>query len=238
MAELCVVPTGDLVPIPDGLSDETAAALGLSAVAAWMSLTWRAGLQPGEQVLVLGAGGAVGQVAVQAARLLGARRVVAVCRSPEAQKRATDDGADVVVPLHDSDTPADLAERLRQALDGGVDVVIDPVFGIPATAATHVLAPHARIVNLGGAASESATFTSASLRSTSASLLGYTNNALTPAQRRQALTEIFSHAANGALHVAHTVTPLTDITSTWSTGAGTPASRPVIRIGTKPNTTG
>ena len=63
------------------VGDAELAALGLSAVAAWMSLTWRARLQAGERVLVLGGGGAVGQVAIGAARILGADRVVAACRS-------------------------------------------------------------------------------------------------------------------------------------------------------------
>ncbi|GAA1007256.1 NADPH:quinone reductase [Acrocarpospora pleiomorpha] len=234
-ADLCAVPTTDLVPIPDGTRDETAAALGLSAVAAWMALTWRAALRPGEQVLVLGAGGTVGQVAVQAARLLGARRVVAVCRSPHSQALATKNGADAVVPLHPDDTPDTLTPRLRQALDGLADVVIDPVFGIPATAAAQVLALGARIVNLGSAAAESATFTSATLRGNTASLLGYTNNALTPTQRHTALTEIFNHAATGALSVDHTLTPLADIAPAWTSQAtGTTPRRIVVQLSDVP----
>ena len=72
------------------------AALGMSGVAAWMCLTARARLQPGERVLVLGGGGAVGQAAIGAAQVLGAGRVVAVARSPEAQERARRAGADEV----------------------------------------------------------------------------------------------------------------------------------------------
>ena len=84
-AELCAVADDDVVPVAADVPDPALAALGLSGVAAWMALTWRAGLLPGETVLVLGAGGAVGQAAVGAARLLGAGRVVAVCRSEPAQ---------------------------------------------------------------------------------------------------------------------------------------------------------
>src|SRR5690349_16348900 len=65
MAEYCLVEETALLALPDGVDDDLVAALGLSAIAAWMSLTWRGKLQPGEQVLVLGASGAVGQVAVQ-----------------------------------------------------------------------------------------------------------------------------------------------------------------------------
>jgi NADPH:quinone reductase-like Zn-dependent oxidoreductase len=75
MAELCVAREDSVVPLPAAVSDDLAAALGLSAIAAWMTLSWRGGLKPGEHVLVLGASGTVGQVGIQAARLLGAGRV-------------------------------------------------------------------------------------------------------------------------------------------------------------------
>jgi NADPH:quinone reductase-like Zn-dependent oxidoreductase len=97
LAEHCAVAAADLVPIGGEVPDAVAAALGLSAVAAWMALTWRAALQPGERVLVLGAEGAVGQVAVGAARVLGASRVVAVCRPGRSVDRALRAGADEVV---------------------------------------------------------------------------------------------------------------------------------------------
>ncbi|HEU5349352.1 MAG TPA: zinc-binding alcohol dehydrogenase family protein, partial [Ktedonobacterales bacterium] len=72
MATFCVIDESAALPLPEGVADDLVASLGLSAIAAWMALTWRGRLQPGEQVLVLGASGAVGQVAVQAARILGA----------------------------------------------------------------------------------------------------------------------------------------------------------------------
>src|SRR5256885_15644201 len=80
MALYCVIDESSALVLPDQVDDDLAAALGLSAIAAWMALTWRGHLQSGEQVLVLGASGAVGQVAVQAAKLLGAGRVIAASR--------------------------------------------------------------------------------------------------------------------------------------------------------------
>ena len=82
------------------------AALGLSAVAAWMALTFRGGLAAGERVLVLGAGGVVGQAAVQLARSAGAGRIVAAARGERARERALALGADVAVPLGDTDDMA------------------------------------------------------------------------------------------------------------------------------------
>lgn len=213
LAERCVVPDDDVLPLDPGLPDAAAAALGMSAVAAWMALTERARLQPGELVVVLGGGGAVGQVAIAAAGLLGAARVVAVCRSAPAAARAERAGADAVVILGgDVD---DFTARLREVTGGGADVVVDPLFGIAATAACRVLAERGRLVNLGGAAGDLAEFSSAVLRSRSADVLGYTNNALRPEQRRQALADVFRHAAAGRLAVAHEELPLAEATAAW-----------------------
>jgi NADPH:quinone reductase-like Zn-dependent oxidoreductase len=213
LAERCAVPDEAVVPVPDGVADADAAALGMSAVAAWMALTARAQLSAGERVVVLGGGGTVGQVAVTAAKLLGAERVVAVCRSAAAEERARRAGADEVVQL-DPDVDR-LTERLRESAGGGVDVVVDPVFGVAATAATRVLAPYGRLVNLGGMGGDVAEFSSAVLRSRTASVLGYTNAMLSPEQQRSALEAVLGHAAAGRLSVAHERLPLTEVADAW-----------------------
>ena len=213
LAERCAVPDDAVVPLPDGVSDVDAAALGLSAVAAWMCLTDRGRLQPGETVLVLGAGGAVGQVAVSAAKALGAGRVVAVARSEAAQHRARERGADAVVPLT-GDVDA-LTAAVSDACGGSVDVVVDPVFGTAATAASRLLAPRGRLVNLGGASGDVAEFSSAVLRSRTAEVLGYTNATLTPAERARALESVFALAAEGRLRVAHEELPLSEVGTAW-----------------------
>jgi NADPH:quinone reductase-like Zn-dependent oxidoreductase len=213
LAERCRVPDEDVVPLPDGVPDTVAAALGMAGVAAWMSLTERARVQPGERVVVLGAGGTVGQLAVGLAALLGAARVVGVCRSEVAQARAAAAGADEVVPLS-ADVDA-LTTRLQDAVDGAADVVVDTVFGVAATAACRVLAPFGRLVNIGGLSGDTAAFSSAVLRSRTASVLGYTNALLTADQRRAALDVVFGHAAAGRIAVAHEVLPLAEAPEAW-----------------------
>ncbi|MGY1812636.1 zinc-binding dehydrogenase [Blastococcus sp. SYSU D00820] len=213
LAEVCAVPDADVVPLPGDVPEVPLAAVGLSGVAAWMALTWRGRFAEGERVLVLGGGGAVGQAAVGAARVLGASRVVAVARSAGARDRAATAGADAVVELAgDADT---LTERLRAALDGAVDVVVDPVFGTAATAASRLLAPGGRLVTLGGASGDEAVFSSAVLRGRSAEVLGYTNNALTPDQRRSAVTALARAVGAGRIGVAHAVRPLAEVTDVW-----------------------
>ena len=120
---------------------------------------------------------------------------MAVCRSEEAQERARQAGADAVVPLTgDVDS---LTARFQDACNGKADVVVDPVFGIAATAASRVLAEGGRLVNLGGASGDAAQLSSSVLRSKSLQVSGYTNNALTPEERAAALTAVAGHAADG-----------------------------------------
>lgn len=215
MAELCVVPAAGVVALPDGgVDDVVLAALGLSGVAAWQALGWRAGLRPGESVVVLGAGGAVGQAAIGAARAQGAGRVVAVCRPGDSAVRAAAQGPDAVVEIGDRD-PSALSEALLDALPGRADVVVDPVFGWVAEAAVRVMAPGGRLVNLGGSAADVATVSSALLRGSGLSLLGYTNNALRPEQRAEALGAIAALAAEGRIGVAHAARPLGEVEDVW-----------------------
>jgi NADPH:quinone reductase len=228
MAEWCVIDEASALPLPDDVADDLAAALGLSAIAAWMTLTWRGGLRPGEHVLVLGASGAVGQVAVQVAGLLGAGQVTAACRDAAGRERALGLGASAVADSAGDDAQA-VAARLAAAAEGPVDLVIDPVWGTPAEAALRVLAPHGRLVNLGSAAGSLASLASAGLRSGTLSVLGYTNNALTRDQRSQALAEVLGHAAAGRLTIDRETVPLSQAAEGWSR-SGLPPYRRVVLV--------
>ena len=224
LAQWCAASDADVVPLDGGVPDELAAAFGLSGVAAWMALSWRARLQPGERVLVLGGGGAVGQIGIGVARVLGASTVVAMAR-PHSVARAEAAGADVVVPLEGE------VDLLAAALaeHGPYDVVLDPVHAIAAEAASRSLAELGRLVNLGGAGGDRATYSSSVLRSRTASVLGYTNNALSADQRRDAITAVLGHAAAGRVRMAYDVHPLDDVERVWeSEVAGTAAVRSVF----------
>ncbi len=209
------VPEADLVPLAYDVPPGLVAALGLSAIAAWMALTWRGELRHGEQVIVLGAGGTVGQVAVQEARLRGARRVIAGVRSEAGADRARRRGADAVVRL-DTDDLADLAGRFGEACDGPADLVIDPLFGVPAAAALRSLGQYGRLVQLGSSAGETSPMDSSTLRGRSLKLLGYTNNELTAEQRARALNALLEQAAAGRLTVDFEVVPLDHVAHAWA----------------------
>ncbi|MEU4424013.1 zinc-binding alcohol dehydrogenase family protein [Actinoplanes sp. NPDC024001] len=231
MAGAVAVPEVDVVPLPGNVPLTAVAALGLSAVAAHSALTRTGSLVEGEQVLVLGGGGVVGQSAIQLARLAGARRVIAVARSAVARDRALELGAAAAVPLDADDDVPTLAARLRAATDGPLDLVLDPVFGVPAAAALRVLRPGGRLVNLGGSAAPTAPFDSATLRAGSLRILGYTNNALTVAERAESLTVVAEHAAAGRLAVAHEVVPLEQVREGWERqAAGVAGGRVVLTV--------
>jgi NADPH2:quinone reductase len=229
MREVATAVERDVVALPAEADPALVAALGLSGIAAWMSLTWRGELAAGEQVLVLGAGGVVGQAAVQLARTAGARRVVAAARSATARERTGGLEPDALVEIDGADDADTLAAKIRAACDGPLDLVIDPLYGIPAAAALRVLRPHGRLVNLGGSAGEEAPITSSLLRGQSLRVLGYTNNSLTPEQRRDALQKVVEEATAGRLHVAHEVVPLREATDAWNRqSSGDTAGRIVL----------
>jgi NADPH:quinone reductase len=227
MAELCVADESAVVLLPDGVSDVQVAALGLSAIAAWMALSWRGGLQPGEHVLVLGASGTVGQVGVQAARLLGAGRVIAACRDAHGRDRAAELGADAVADLAGGDLDV-LAGRLADACAGRLDLVLDPVWGLPAEAALRTLSPNGRLVNLGSSAGSHASVSSATVRAAMLSVLGYTNNRLSLPQKAAALEEILGHAAAGRLTADHEALPLARADEGWARCGQAPYRKAVL----------
>lgn len=228
MAAFCVIEESAALPLPEGVPDDLVAALGLSAIAAWMALTWRGKFQPGEQVLVLGASGAVGQVAVQAARLLGAGRVIAASRDQTALERALTRGADAVVDLSGDDVD-EIHRRIVAACDGPLHLVIDPVWGLPAEAAGRALGYEGRLVNIGSASGPTARFESATVRSRLHNILGYTNNALSPEQKAQALSAVLAHAAAGRCTVDRETIPLARAGEAWELQAAS-ARRKLILV--------
>src|SRR5215207_2173556 len=144
-AERTALRPGDGYPLPEGLDPALAVCLGVSGLAAWLSLEWRGRLAEGERVLVLGASGVVGQIGVQAAKLLGAGRVVAAARSEDGLERARALGADATVQLGQAQQDQ-LAAELREAAGGdGFDLVLDPLWGEPAVAALAALKPFGRL---------------------------------------------------------------------------------------------
>jgi NADPH:quinone reductase-like Zn-dependent oxidoreductase len=122
-AEYVVAPIASLVPIPDGVSSEGAAAVTLATLTAWHLVVTRGKVQPGEEVLVMAAGSGIGSAALQIARLCGAR-VIATAGSDHKLERARELGADATVN-YASGCYADDVKRLTNGR--GVDAVVDHI---------------------------------------------------------------------------------------------------------------
>lgn len=230
LAETAIVPEERLVELPDEVDDGLAIALGVAGQAAWLGLEWRAGLRPGEHVVVLGASGTVGEVGVQAARLLGAGRVVAAARSDEGLRHAETLGADAVVRLGDRPR-AEIAAAIDEAAEGRVDVVLDPLWGEPGLAALDACSPGARVVQLGSAAAAEQPFNPASLRGRLVDILAFSSSAVPVGIRLAAYRRSLDHAGRGELSARVEELPLAEAPRAWERQRQSPNAKLVLRIG-------
>lgn len=221
MAERTVVPRAFTFPIPENVDDATAAALPNPGISAWLSLAYRAKLVRGENVLILGATGITGKLAVRIAKLLGAARVVAAGRNEEVLKTLTDLGADATISL--ALPPPELSDAfLRESGPSGFQVVIDYVWGSPAEAFLAAITRkefaaiqcETRFVQVGESAAPTITLPAAVLRSTALTILGTAG--IPP---RDVLVEAFQHvmayAAKGTLHIDTEKIALANIENAW-----------------------
>jgi NADPH:quinone reductase-like Zn-dependent oxidoreductase len=219
LAERAVVSQSQTVPIPDSVPDGVAAALGTPGIAAYLALTRRAQLKAGETVLILAASGVLGSCAVQVARLLGAGRIVAGARDEQQLARAPELGADATVDLKQTDG---LSDRIREASGGQLNVVIDPVWGVPGVAALEAMSPFGRSVQLGQAAGPEAVVKSGILRGRYLSILGFTNFLVPWEEQAAAYRTLIDWATSGKLKVAFEVLPLEAAPDAWKRQAGSP----------------
>ncbi|MCY4371206.1 MAG: zinc-binding alcohol dehydrogenase family protein [bacterium] len=204
-------PESALVDIGEDADAATAAALGTAALAGWLPITWTAKLQPGETALVLGATGAAGSIAVQAARIAGAAKVVAVGRNPE-RLAALEAMADAVVSLEGDD----LAGRLQAACGDGADVVFDALWGAPLEAALTATRLGARVVHIGDAAGGTATVVSGLVRGRQMTIKGYSNFGIPRDETVATYLTMVDLATAGDLTLPVTTTPLSEIASAWA----------------------
>jgi NADPH:quinone reductase-like Zn-dependent oxidoreductase len=211
LAELVPVPDRAGFPVPAGLAPGLAAALGVAGLAGWVALDHHGHLQPGETVLILGAGGAAGQLAVQSARILGAGRVVGAARGP-ALEQAAGRGADAVVDLADDQA---IDAGLGAAAPGGYDVIVDFLWGGLAPHAMNHATVGARYIQVGSSAGPASTINAPAVRNKLLTLVGQ-GMAATPAEvRRSAYAHLMRHAIDGRLILDLEQTRLADISQTW-----------------------
>jgi len=206
MAEKTLVRDALCLPVPDAVSDVVAAAIlnpGQSPIGA---LRTRAGLQRGETVLINGATGTTGQVAVQIAKHLGAERVIVTGRSTGALARLVELGADTAIDL--TADPQDVQDMLAAHFaDGGIDIVVDYLSGPPtqtvlaAIASGHKAAKPVRYVIAGTSAAASTNVPTSVLGSASVVLMGAGIGAVRVPEILQASTEALQIADSAHLQI-------------------------------------
>lgn len=208
LAEQVTVPADLPLRLPDGVDPAVAAGLGIAGIAGWVPVAWKARVTPDDRVLVLGATGTVGRIAVQAARALGAAVVVGASRTP----------ADSVVPL----------EEIGDAFGAeGFTVCIDPLWGEALAAALAFAAPGARIVHLGQSAGPEAPLRSADVRGKQLEILGHSNFGLTAGDRDRAYLELLDQVRAGRIDLGLETYPLDRVGEAWER-QGTPGRGKVV----------
>jgi NADPH:quinone reductase-like Zn-dependent oxidoreductase len=217
LAERTVVPAHAFAPIPDGIDPVLATVLATAVTA--MSLTTAAGLAPGETVLIQGATGVAGRLAVQVARLLGAGRIVATGRDPVKLAEVRALGADEVIDTAVPD--AELAEAFSAARGAGYDVVLDYLWGRPTEILLRTLVPESftfppptRLIQVGEAAGAELTVTAAALRTSGVEIYGAAKG-LNAETMGEVYGRIVDWARSGRLTFAVNVVPLRDIENAW-----------------------
>ena len=221
MAQRTVVRRAFTFPVPEGVGDDIAAALPNPGISAWLSLAFRAKLAPGESVLILGATGVTGKLAITIAKLLGAGRVVAAGRNQQVLRTLHGLGADATIDLG---APAkDLSESYVWAAgQAGFQVVIDYVWGRPAEAFLAAITrkefaaikSELRFVQAGESAGPTISLPAAVLRSTAVTILG-TGGIPTHDILVGAFEQVMAHAARGVLHIETERVPLAGIEAAW-----------------------
>ena len=220
MADQAVVDVRRVVELPDGTDVAKVAAAMNPAMSSWVALRRRVPIEPGQGVLVLGATGNAGLMAVQIARLLGAGRVVGAGRDPGRLGALTSLGADEVVPLTDDQ---DATDRALGAAAGEVDIVIDYVWGRPAERAIMALlvarADRSRAMNwiqIGAMAGPTIELPSVALRSANFRIQGNGQGAVSTAAYLAELPSLVGEINAGAIAVKPNTVPLADVEAIWA----------------------
>jgi NADPH2:quinone reductase len=211
------------IELPAGLDDATAAGIANPGMSSWVALTFRAKFVAGESVLILGATGVAGQLAVQIAKRLGARRVIAAGRNPRALEELQTLGADSVVSLEQNRDA--LTSGLRREWSEGVDVVLDYLWGGPVETVLAAISQQGlkggggriRFVQIGSSAGPTISLQAATLRCTAIEILGSGFGSASLSEIFQAVREFFKMAAGQPFHLKTKTAPLSDVEKLWNT---------------------
>jgi NADPH:quinone reductase-like Zn-dependent oxidoreductase len=220
LAEKTVVGARQCLPVPDDLDDVTAAAIANPGMSSWAALTERARLEEGETVLVNGATGTSGRLAVQIARRLGAGRVIATGRNRQALAGLSALGADATIALGADD--AELEESFRRAFASQVDVVLDYLWGksaelmLSAAAKSAPKTARLRFVQIGSVTGGTISLGADALRSTPTEIMGSGLGSVPGPRFFAAIAGVFQAAKSTGFKIATRTVPLAEVERAWT----------------------
>jgi NADPH:quinone reductase-like Zn-dependent oxidoreductase len=233
MAERTVVKAAHLVPLPDDISDAAAAAIAIPAMSSWAALTERSTMQPGAVVLVNGATGISGRLAVQIAKLLGAAKVIATGRDTAMLHALSALGADAAVSLLQDDTALDAA--FEKHFSDGVDIVLDYLWGasaerlLAAAAKTSKDAKPVRFIQIGSSGGSTIALPATTIRSSGLELIGCGMGSIPFDRMLATIGQVFAATVPQRLAIEPKILPLAKVEGNWA--MTTTATRTVFVMG-------
>jgi NADPH:quinone reductase-like Zn-dependent oxidoreductase len=220
MAERVAIDLGQCVILPDDIDNVTAAAIANPGMSSWAAYVERLRLRPGETVLVNGATGISGRLAVQIAKYLGAGKVIATGRDLAALASLRALGADVTIALGEDQNALEDAFKAEFAM--GVDVVIDYLWGM-STERLLIAAAKAgpegravRVAQIGSTSGETISLPSAVLRSSAIELMGSGIGSIPFAKLIEAIRGVLTAATSGGFEIATATVPLKEVERAWT----------------------
>jgi NADPH:quinone reductase-like Zn-dependent oxidoreductase len=219
MAERTVVPASHLVPLPDGIDDVTAAAIAIPAMSSWAALTVRSKMTPGQTVLVNGATGISGRLAVQVAKRLGAGKIIATGRNTTMLAALPSLGADVTISLRDE---ALLDDAFTKHCSDGVDIVLDYLWGataerlLAAVAKTSKNAKPIRFIQIGSSGGANISLSATVIRSSGLELIGCGMGSIAFDRILAAIAQVFKAAVADGLRIETKTLALAKIEGNWA----------------------
>lgn len=232
-AERCVTKHFLCFPVPSTLDDATVAAMMNPGMSSWSALTARIQFAAGESILILGATGVAGQLALQVAQRLGARRIVVVGRNPRALEDLRQQGADVAISL-DQSKEALVSSFRKEFAENKIDVVLDYLWGAPAEALLAAISQKGlqhestriRYLEIGSSAGPTISLPGEVLRSSGLELYGSGFGSVPIEKIFESLRAFFDEAAKRPFHMKTKSVPLRDVEALWNVAE--PATRLVF----------
>lgn len=223
MAQAAVVPSSQCVTLPEGLDDITAAAIANPGLSSWAALKERARFTRGETVLINGATGASGRLAVQIAKYLGAKKVIATGQNPSALQSLKALGADeTIILVEDTDV---LDRVFKGHFESGINVILDYLWGksaerllISGSQAVKEGVP-IRFVQVGNASGENITLPAAALRSAAMELMGSGLGSVPLTRIVGVVDELFQATVKADFNIQTTTAPLSEVQQAWRSEA-------------------